>query len=71
VKPLRTSEQLIDRTRAIWAPRLGRDLSHEDAREIIDNFSGFFAVLAEWSWTEAQELSSPIALECEEASDER
>jgi hypothetical protein len=71
VKPLRTSEQLIDRTRAVWGPRLGRNLSHEDARQIVENLSGFFAVLAEWSWAEVQELSSPITSESEEASNER
>jgi hypothetical protein len=40
---------LIHRTRRTWQPRLGRELSCEDARQIIENASGFFAVLAEWS----------------------
>ena len=43
------SENLIDRTRRIWGPRLGRDLSNEDARQIAANVTGFFALLAEWS----------------------
>ncbi len=42
------NDNLIDRTRAVWQPRLGRDLSREDARQIAENFTGFFAVLAEW-----------------------
>lgn len=29
-----------------------RDLSHEDARQIAANVTGFFAVLAEWSRAE-------------------
>jgi hypothetical protein len=43
---------LIDRTRAVWQPRLGRDLSHEDARQIVENVTGFFAILSEWSQAE-------------------
>lgn len=43
---------LIDRTRAVWQPRLGRDLSREDARHIAENVTGFFVVLAEWSRAE-------------------
>jgi hypothetical protein len=43
---------LIDRIRAVWQPRLGRDLSREDARQIAENVTGFFAVLAEWSRAE-------------------
>ena len=43
---------LIDRTRAVWQRRLGCDLSREDARQIAENVTGFFAVLAEWSRAE-------------------
>jgi hypothetical protein len=42
----------IARTRQIWQPRLGRDLTDEDARQITLNFTGFFGVLAEWSRAE-------------------
>jgi hypothetical protein len=45
-------DELIGRTRQIWQPRLGRDLSREDARQITANVTGFFSVLAEWSRTE-------------------
>jgi hypothetical protein len=47
---------LIRRTREVWQPRLGRDLSREDARQIAEYMTGFFSVLAEWSQTE---LPSP------------
>ena len=40
---------LRQRTRKVWQPRIGRDLSSEDARQIVENVSGFFAVLADWS----------------------
>jgi hypothetical protein len=39
----------IARTRQIWQSRLGRDLSDEDARQIMHNVTGFFGVLAEWA----------------------
>jgi len=42
----------IRRTRRIWQPRLGCDLTGEDARQIVENVSGFFSVLAEWSRAE-------------------
>ena len=45
-------DELIGRTREVWQPRLGRDLSPEDARQIAANVTGFFSVLAEWSRAE-------------------
>jgi hypothetical protein len=44
--------ELTERTRRIWQPRLGRDLSQEHARQIAANLAGFFSVLAEWSRAE-------------------
>jgi len=46
------NDNLIEQTRRLWRSRLGRDVSCEDARQIADNVTGFFAVLAEWSHTE-------------------
>jgi hypothetical protein len=43
------NDNLIDATLAVWRPRLGRDLSREDARQILTNVTGFFDLLAEWS----------------------
>ena len=45
-------DELIRRTREVWQPRLGRDLSPEDARQIAANVTSFFFVLAEWSRAE-------------------
>ena len=42
----------IARTRQIWQPRTGCDLTDEDARQIMHNVTGFFGVLAEWSRAE-------------------
>ena len=50
------NENLLHQTREVWKPRIGRDLSREDAREIVENASGFFAVLIEWS---SAEISVP------------
>ena len=53
VKPSHAAnDNLIDRTREVWKPRLGRDLSPEDARQIVENVTGFFAIIAEWSRAE-------------------
>jgi hypothetical protein len=43
------NDNLIDRTIALWQPRLERDLSREDARQIAENVIGFFSILNEWS----------------------
>jgi hypothetical protein len=42
------NDNLIDHTHKVWSPRFGRDLSPEDARQIIENATGFFAILTEW-----------------------
>jgi hypothetical protein len=56
--------ELIGRTRDVWLPRLGRDLSREDARQIAENVIGFFSVLAEWSRAEmpspANDTGKPV-----------
>jgi len=44
--------KLIARTRQIWQPRFERDLTEEDARQIVHNVTGFFGVLSDWVRTE-------------------
>lgn len=43
------NDELIGRTQKVWQPRLGRDLSRDEAKQIAASVTGFFAVLAEWS----------------------
>ena len=43
------NDDLIGRTREVWRPRLGRDLSRDEVKQIAANVTGFFAILAEWS----------------------
>jgi hypothetical protein len=46
------NDDLIGRTREIWKPRLGRDLSRDEAKHIAASVTGFFSILAEWSRAE-------------------
>jgi hypothetical protein len=76
VKPSHAAnDNLIDRTRKVWQSRLGRDLTKEDARQIAENVTGFFAILAEWSRAEmpvpANDTCKPAASDNEEARYER
>ena len=50
--PHPTNDNHIDQTRQVWQPRLGRNLSRENARQIAQNVTGFFTVLSEWSRAE-------------------
>ena len=49
------NDNLIDRTIETWQSRHDRDLSREDARQIVENVTGFFSILAEWSRAELAE----------------
>jgi hypothetical protein len=76
VKPLHAAnDNLIDQTRQVWQPRLGRDLCHDDVRQIKENVVGFFSILAEWSRAEmpapANDTGRPPASGDEEARHER
>jgi len=76
VKPSHAAnDNLIDRARQVWQQRLGPDLSREDVRQIAENVTGFFAVLAEWSRAEmpapANDTAKPTASDSEEARNER
>ena len=68
------NDNLIDRTREVWKPRLGRDLSREDARQIVENVIGFFAILAEWSRAAipvpANDTTKPSTSDADEVPDE-
>jgi hypothetical protein len=57
---------LIKRTQEIWRPRAGDNLTDEDARQIIENVTGFFSILAEWSRTPAIDAGDPVAFDSDE-----
>ena len=56
MKPLNAAnDNLIDRTIETWRTRTERDLSREDARQIVENVTSFFSILAEWSRAKSSE----------------
>jgi len=56
-------------------PNPGRNLTDEDARQINENVTGFFAMLAEWSRlelpTSANDAREPVASDKKDACDDR
>lgn len=50
----RTSNGAVDFDNfEFWRRRMPRPINAEDAREIVQNFTGFFNILAEWSRQES------------------
>lgn len=56
--PVPANSPLIDSAMKFWQPRSQRPLSREDAREIVENITGFFSILLEW---EAQDREGRAA----------
>ena len=50
--PSAANDDLINRTIGLWQSRGRRTLSHEDARQIVENVTGFFSILHKWSRAE-------------------
>jgi hypothetical protein len=69
--PSAANDNLINRTIGLWQSRGRRTLSHEDARQIVENVTGFFSILHEWSRAETvaaandNRARSPIHGTCE------
>ena len=51
--------KLIKRTCEVWRPRMGRNLSSDEAQQIVSNLSGFFSILVEWEIAESGVRSRP------------
>jgi hypothetical protein len=68
-------DDLFERTRKVWQPRIGRNLTNEDARQIAENITGFFAILAEWSRAEVppptNDTGKPVASDDKEVHHDR
>jgi len=58
----RHSDKFIDEAIKFWQPRMQRDLSREDARQITENLSGFFRLLLEWDAQQHGHDSIPYAV---------
>jgi hypothetical protein len=39
-----------------WTQRTGHECAHEEARQMVENVAGFFAVLATWGRQSREEL---------------
>lgn len=52
------ASDIIEHTLNFWGKRAGKDLSREDAREMVANVAGFFQVLAEWDRKARMETGS-------------
>ena len=44
----KNEQDVIEQTVESWKKRTGRDITRENAREMIHNISEFFQVLSEW-----------------------
>jgi len=49
------SDKLIVETRKVWEERLGCPLTDEEARELIENITGFFRILRGWKRREMRD----------------
>jgi hypothetical protein len=45
------------RTRELWQRRAAKQLSAEDLRQITENVTSFFSILAEWSRARSSDAS--------------
>jgi hypothetical protein len=56
----RFSDELVEKARAVFQKRTSRKLTNEDARQMLENLTGFFRVLHEWDRAQRRpEVSSP------------
>lgn len=55
------STPLLERTIQFWQPRISRPLTHEDARQMVENVTGFFTTLQHWSAATDIRSSEPEA----------
>jgi hypothetical protein len=51
----------VTRARQIWQPRLAHDPTDDESRQIIQNVTGFFDILAEWSRAEKLAANNSVA----------
>lgn len=51
-------KQFFGQKKHFWQARIKKPLSDEDAREIIENITGFFKILIEWDEKAKNRVSS-------------
>jgi hypothetical protein len=62
------SPNIIDETARFWSDRAKRAISQEDARQIVENITGFFSVLAEWEAAERQAITCSVETDVTESA---
>ena len=55
-------EDFLDQAIEFWQPRSLRTLTREDAREIVENLTGFFELLLTWEATEEAAAHDDVKL---------
>ncbi|MEE4450502.1 hypothetical protein [Novosphingobium resinovorum] len=50
----RFSDALVEKARRVFQKRTSRKLTNEDARQMLENLTGFFRVLHEWDRAQAK-----------------
>lgn len=50
-------EKLVEETARFWSQRTSEHISHDDAREMIQNVSTFFGILKKWQLQKDGNLS--------------
>lgn len=50
----RFSDALVEKARGVFQKRTSRKLTNEDARQMLENLTGFFRVLHEWDRAHAK-----------------
>ncbi len=59
----KNEQDVIEQTVEFWKKRTGRDITREDAREMIHNVSGFFQILAEWDRKNRNDQESTVVIQ--------
>ncbi|MFD9994691.1 hypothetical protein ACFWXH_07280 [Mesorhizobium sp. NPDC059054] len=55
----KVNDAVLEQTIRLFESRTGRSMSKEDARQIVENVSGFFRILSDWDRTERAQKSVP------------
>ncbi|WP_257554523.1 hypothetical protein [Sphingobium sp. CFD-2] len=48
----RFSDEIVEKARKVFQKRTSRKLTNEDARQILENLTGYFRVLHDWERTQ-------------------
>lgn len=60
----RYTPEIIDHTIVFWSDLSGKNITIEDARQAIDNITGFFRILESWQSQEQDSTMDSNGNEC-------